>query len=199
MCRLFLKIIISISLLCTSCIVEQKISNQSIVENLDVISVSENWERANAIAQRWDDGAYLDYFWVDVPLPNSKRGVVRDINFDFQTKNNDKASLMVSCNNFHCKEIPFEQEVSVIEANSFQWKNDYIDAEEILLISLDYLDWKNLYRSNSTLRLIMNIFSDFSENPVWRVLYYDHTNNEVIDLLFDPESGELLSKKISGP
>lgn len=185
----------------SSCSYRTDIPNQKIISNLEVFSVKENWESAEKISKNWDQESYLDKIRIDVSLPNGNRGISDDLTFEFQTPRNDYTSIDVKCNNFQCVKKVFsnQQEYPLKQSKPLIWKDNHLDSKDILLISLDYFDSRVLFRDNSTLTLILNQFSNFGENPVWRVLYYDHTNNEEIDLFFDPVTGELLSKKITRP
>lgn len=179
----------------TSCIRNPKLSNEYIISGLDVLSVQANWNRAMNIGRQWDQDAYVSNIKVDIPLPNGNRGVSQSLVFDFQTKTNDLAGLMVACNEHRCKKILIQRDKGspVIHADPIMIKDVTVDSKEVLRLSLEHGGRNFVYRENSTLVLFLNRrLSEYKGTLVWRVSYSDYTNGNDLDVYIDANTKEVL-------
>lgn len=167
-------------------------------ENFEILSVQNLWKEAVIVAEDWSSEAYCTHASVNIPLPNSERGVRASAVYNFQTTEDDMVSLTVGCSGVSCKmkETQHTPQYPVSFNEPINYDDFSITSEQAFETGVREGGIKYIYNKDAVAFLILQRdFKDYSGPVVWIVDFIQYKPNnfpEEIRVKIDANTGEVL-------
>jgi hypothetical protein len=174
-------------------------STESTLGQLSPLSVKEFWSQAFTIAREWREDSYMREVTVNIRLPNVPSSY-SSVTFDFQSKNEEYVSLIISCKETGCKSSEFRQETGypLIHCTPFDLDDFKLDSRDALEIGLEAGGSRFVHSNSADITLYLSYGSSICKDSLmWRVSFLNilSPSTDYFEIKLDPNTGEVIETR----